>query len=277
VFAGASEERLRTLTGERGTRESNPNLRFWRPPSSPLDQSPSRRRWADCSDPPARASVRPLQEHTFVSRVWSPPDGRAYSYLLGLYLGDGCILIKPRGGAQLAIVCDAAYPDLIEDCWAALILVSLNPRVTRYSPPGQRCVRLISSWRCWPEVFPPARARPQAHPQDRARGLAARGRRPLPAGAAPGAAALGRLPHRQPLQDPAAERAGRRVRLSALVLLEPVGGHPRAVLRVLRAARGQLDAVQPAQHLGLPPPQRRAARLVRAAQVVTAAGAGASS
>jgi hypothetical protein len=89
-----------------------------------------------------------------VSRVWSPPDGRAYSYLLGLYLGDGCILIKPRGGAQLAIVCDAAYPDLIEDCWAALILVSLNPRVTRYSPPGQRCIRLISSWRRWPEVFP---------------------------------------------------------------------------------------------------------------------------
>lgn len=89
-----------------------------------------------------------------MSEPWHPPDARSYSYLLGLYLGDGCISLKARGGAQMAIVCDAAYPDLVEDCWAALILVSLNPRVTRYVPKGQRCVRLLSAWKRWPEVFP---------------------------------------------------------------------------------------------------------------------------
>src|SRR5688572_17062884 len=89
-----------------------------------------------------------------IDAPWHPPDERSYSHLLGLYLGDGCISIKPRGGAQLAIVCDTAYPRLIDDCWAAIVLVSLNPRVTFYRPTGERCVRLLSAWKRWPEAFP---------------------------------------------------------------------------------------------------------------------------
>ncbi len=54
--------------------------------------------------------------------VWNPPDRWSYSYLLGLYLGDGCI--TGRGPCfQLVIVLDDAYPDLIEGCWAAMQLV----------------------------------------------------------------------------------------------------------------------------------------------------------
>ena len=60
-----------------------------------------------------------------------------------------------------------------------------------------------------------------------------------------------------------------RVRVSALVLLEPVGRHPRAVLRDVRAGGRPLDAVQRAQHLGLAPPQRRAAGRARGAEDVT--------
>jgi hypothetical protein len=82
------------------------------------------------------------------------PDELSYSYLLGLYLGDGCITLKPRGGAQLVIVCDTSYPQLIDDCWAAMILVSLNPRVTKYRPAGQNCLRLMSAWKHWPDVVP---------------------------------------------------------------------------------------------------------------------------
>jgi hypothetical protein len=63
-------------------------------------------------------------------------------------------VVKPRGGAQLAVVCDIGYPDLIDDCWAAMILVSLNGRVSRYRPKGQRCVRLLSAWKHWPVVLP---------------------------------------------------------------------------------------------------------------------------
>jgi hypothetical protein len=52
------------------------------------------------------------------------------------------------------IVCDLDYPDLIDDCWAALILVSLHAHVTRYRPTGQRCVRLMSAWKHWAALFP---------------------------------------------------------------------------------------------------------------------------
>ena len=36
-----------------------------------------------------------MHEHVFVS--WRPSDEKSYSYLLGLYLGDGCV--GPRSGA----------------------------------------------------------------------------------------------------------------------------------------------------------------------------------
>jgi hypothetical protein len=52
-------------------------------------------------------------------------------------------------------------------------------------------------------------------------------------------------------------------------LLQPVRRHPRPVLRVLRAARDSLDPVEPAQHLGVSPRQRRAPRRVRGAEAMT--------
>src|SRR5215216_5729987 len=64
-----------------------------------------------------------------------------------------------------------------------------------------------------------ARAWAQARPQDRARGLAAQGGRPVPARVPARAAALGRVPDGEPVQDASAERADCRVRVSALVLL----------------------------------------------------------
>ena len=85
---------------------------------------------------------------------WRPPDPPSYSYLLGLYLGDGWVSAKPRGGAQLIVVCATDYPELIEDCWTAMILVSLNGHVTRYQSRGQRCVRLMSAWKHWLDVIP---------------------------------------------------------------------------------------------------------------------------
>ncbi|MFF1559980.1 transcriptional regulator [Streptomyces sp. NPDC058279] len=45
-------------------------------------------------------------------------DTPAYAYLLGLYLGDGCISPHPRGGHHLRIACADAWPGLIEQCVA---------------------------------------------------------------------------------------------------------------------------------------------------------------
>jgi hypothetical protein len=39
---------------------------------------------------------------------WRPPDDESCAYLLGMYLGDGCLTHPPRT-VQLAIACDAQY------------------------------------------------------------------------------------------------------------------------------------------------------------------------
>src|SRR3954471_954051 len=116
--------------------------------------------------------------------------------------------------------------------------------------------------------IPTTRARTQARARDRIGGLAARGGGPLPAGIPARSPAVGRMPDRQSLQDQTAERADRRVRVSAVVLLEPVGRYPWAVLRVLRPAGDPLDAVESAQHLRLAPGRGRAAGLFLAGEAV---------
>jgi hypothetical protein len=85
---------------------------------------------------------------------WQPPDPYSYSYLLGLYLGDGCVTVKPRGGAQIVVACDADYPELIEDCVAAMVLVTFGAHVMHYRVKDQRCVRVLCAWKHWPTALP---------------------------------------------------------------------------------------------------------------------------
>src|SRR5687768_7128162 len=47
-------------------------------------------------------------------------DEAAYAYLLGMYLGDGCISNHPRGVFHLRITLDAIYPDIAAECAAAM-------------------------------------------------------------------------------------------------------------------------------------------------------------
>jgi len=44
----------------------------------------------------------------------------AYVYLLGLYLGDGCISAHPREVYRLRIVLDLRYPGIVDECAAAI-------------------------------------------------------------------------------------------------------------------------------------------------------------
>jgi hypothetical protein len=43
-----------------------------------------------------------------------------YSYLLGMYLGDGCIARAPRDVYRLRIACDMKYPAIIREVSAAI-------------------------------------------------------------------------------------------------------------------------------------------------------------
>src|SRR5262245_60525510 len=59
---------------------------------------------------------------------WKPPDPYGYSWLLGYYLGDGCVAQAKRS-YQLRIVLDGRYPSVIEDAVTATVMVFPAARV----------------------------------------------------------------------------------------------------------------------------------------------------
>jgi hypothetical protein len=84
--------------------------------------------------------------------IYRPPDRRSYSYLLGLYLGDGYVDAWRGPACQLVIACDAGYPELIDECWVAMQLASPGCHIGMYKTLG--CIRVVGGSRLWPEAFP---------------------------------------------------------------------------------------------------------------------------
>ncbi|MEV6697572.1 transcriptional regulator [Streptomyces sp. NPDC051453] len=79
-------------------------------------------------------------------------DQAAYSYLLGLYLGDGCINEHRRGVHFLRIVMDNAWPGLIDACEAAMRSVRPDNSVCRVKKQG--CIAVTTTSKHWPCLFP---------------------------------------------------------------------------------------------------------------------------
>ncbi|MGW3357791.1 helix-turn-helix domain-containing protein [Streptomyces bungoensis] len=106
----------------------------------------------------SRAAIRAWQGRLEpLPRMTAPPpeppaDDHAYAYLLGLYLGDGCLSPHPRGGYYLRIACADAWPGLIRQCREAITKV--RPGVGVYTLQKQGCVMVTSYWRHWPQLFP---------------------------------------------------------------------------------------------------------------------------
>ena len=55
----------------------------------------------------------------------------SYVYLLGMYLGDGCLSAHPRGVYKLRISLDARYPGIAEECEQAIRTVMPRNRIGR--------------------------------------------------------------------------------------------------------------------------------------------------
>jgi hypothetical protein len=77
----------------------------------------------------------------------------SYVYLLGLYLGDGCITRHRRDVYRLRITLDARYPGIIENAASAIAAVRggkahVQPRRR------QNCSDVSGYWRSWPCLFP---------------------------------------------------------------------------------------------------------------------------
>ena len=84
------------------------------------------------------------------------PEPQAdYAYLLGLYLGDGCISLagaRDKKVWKLRIMCADAWPGLLLECERAMSCVRPASKVSTRQNVG--CVEVMSSSRHWPCLFP---------------------------------------------------------------------------------------------------------------------------
>jgi hypothetical protein len=112
----------------------------------------------------SRAAIRSWSQEPSTSRpaaaecpFCSPSDsatlpGADYSYLLGLYLGDGCLSTGRRGVHALRIACADAHPGLADECARAIGAVRPQNKVCRERKAG--CAMVTSCSKHWPCYFP---------------------------------------------------------------------------------------------------------------------------
>lgn len=122
---------LATAEIARRTRIPRSTIRYW------LDQGPA---FA------TRAKV-PCEPCRHIGEVPAGP----YAYLLGLYLGDGCLADDPRGVYRLRITLDKKYPNIIAECRLAAALVLPN-KVGQVNRPTW--VEVYSYSQHWACLFP---------------------------------------------------------------------------------------------------------------------------
>lgn len=79
----------------------------------------------------------------------------AYAYLLGLYLGDGCLSKCARKVFRLRIFLDAKYPGIVAECAAGMRGVLPQSVVnTRHQGAKSDAYEVSSCSRQWPCLFP---------------------------------------------------------------------------------------------------------------------------
>ncbi|MEU7580541.1 transcriptional regulator [Streptomyces sp. NPDC041068] len=108
------------------------------------------RSWQSRIEPLPRMQHQPCVRCAPVPKP--PPDSAAYSYLLGLYLGDGCISAGVRTGYFLRVACANSWPGLIEACAAAIESVNPSGKSNRVQAVGY--VSVVGYSRHWPCLFP---------------------------------------------------------------------------------------------------------------------------
>jgi hypothetical protein len=85
----------------------------------------------------------------------------AYVYLLGLYLGDGCISAHRRGVYRLRVNLDLRYPGIVDACEEAIHVTNPGRRVHRLNRrsnytqlPEFSHVEVSAYSKAWPCLFP---------------------------------------------------------------------------------------------------------------------------
>ena len=81
-------------------------------------------------------------------------DAEAYSYLFGLYLGDGHISSHSRGVFKLRIFLDDRYPNIIKEAGDAMRRVRPISSMSLIHVSLIGCTEVCAYWKHWPCLFP---------------------------------------------------------------------------------------------------------------------------
>ena len=85
---------------------------------------------------------------------WRPSDGAAYCYLLGAYLGDGCLNVTPGGAASLIVSLDGGYPAVVVEVERAVAQTFPGVGTWRSAVQGSRVAIVHASHPALPFAFP---------------------------------------------------------------------------------------------------------------------------
>lgn len=109
------------------------------------------RDWRRGSHTDTLRSPRRMEEECSCLNTFLALQSSSYSYLLGLYLGDGCI---SRAGKvwRLRVTLDAIYPRVIDECAGAMEAIMQGKRAYRLARKG--CVEVSMYSKHWPCLFP---------------------------------------------------------------------------------------------------------------------------
>jgi hypothetical protein len=137
-------EGLNSCEIARQTGIPRPTIVSWRlhPPPCFLASGTAARRRYSCPD-----CGHPAHDFARLPEV-------TYAYLLGMYLGDGCISEAVRRVYRLRISLCTDYPDIIRECIAAMELVVPKSRVGLIRHPTARVAEAYSNSRQWPCLIP---------------------------------------------------------------------------------------------------------------------------
>lgn len=164
------------------------------------------------------------------SREVSVVPSAAYAYVLGMYLGDGCISRAARTH-RLRITLDTAYPDIIDACAAAIGLVKPGrpPRSCRGRSAPSTCRRTETPGSsCSRSTGPERSMSGESHSSG-------------------GSYVVNRV----------RSSSGRAYSYDPVLLQQPLGGHPPPLRLGMRSHRRRGEADRQLERRGLAPRLRR--------------------
>ncbi len=87
--------------------------------------------------------------------MWQPAEPDVYSYLLGIYLGDGYLARASTSSPVLEISLDPKYPRIVDECSTSIWqLAQVQAKISQRKTPRGEAIRLVATSPLWPSIFP---------------------------------------------------------------------------------------------------------------------------